>query len=233
MQLETILLLDTETTGLDPAKDAAIEVAAAVYHLPSASVLESYASLIPLPVGMVNEAEAINRIPNAALAAYSFPGAKADLAWNRVAELATMSGAFVAHNAAFDRGFVPPFGVNIPWICTKNDLVWPMQTAPGMSLVNLALAHGLGVATAHRAATDVDLLARLLTRCAELGHDLQAMLARGLRPKAHFVSLAPFDRKDEVKAAGFQWNGATKEWSRTMAIEDAKALPFAVREVQP
>jgi hypothetical protein len=61
--------------------------------------------------------------------------------------------------------------------------------------------------------------------------DLEAMLARGLRPKARFtVAERGFDeaRNALVKANGFTWDASRREWSRTMAIEDAEALPFRV-----
>jgi hypothetical protein len=71
----------------------------------------------------------------------------------------------------------------------------------------------------------------LFTRTKELGCDLVAMLRRGLRPKGRFVvAERGFDeaRNAMVKAAGFTWDAGRREWSRTMAIEDAEALPFRV-----
>lgn len=52
-----------------------------------------------------------------------------------------------------------------------------------------------------------------------------------MRAKALFVALVPFERKDEAKAAGFQWDAARRQWLRTMAIEDAAALPFRTQQV--
>lgn len=224
--MKRILIIDTETTGLDPTADKVIEVAAVLYSIEHATEIESYASLI---YGVGNAAESINRIPPAALEAAD----SAALVWARVAAMASAAGAIVAHNAEFDRAFFPGSEMRdaMPWVCSRNDLRWPKQTKEGASLVALALEHDLGVATAHRAMADCELLARLFTRSRELGADLGVMMARGLRPKAEFVALVPFERKDEAKAAGFQWDGARREWRRTMAIEDAAALPFKVRQV--
>ena len=47
----------------------------------------------------------------------------------------------------------------------------------------MALAHGVGVVSVHRALADVDTLARTLTAVAELGVDLGEFLERGMRPK--------------------------------------------------
>lgn len=222
--MKRALIIDTETTGLDAAKDRVIEVGTILYGLEHATVLTSYSTLLN---GEGNAAEAINRIPPAALVDAPPPGA----VWDRILTLAKNADVILAHNASFDRGFVPEELRTIrPWICTKDDMQWPKQTKPGMSLVALALEHDLGVAVAHRALADCDLIARLLTRSRELGADLDAMLARGLRPKGDFIALVSFEEKDKAKDAGFSWNATARQWQRRMAIEDAAALPFRTRQ---
>jgi len=221
----TILIIDTETSGLDPKVDRVLEVGAVLYSIDHATALESFSSLMEAPD---NPCENINRIPPAALRDAPAAGP----VWGHVMQMAAGATAFVAHHAAFDESFTPePVRRLLPWVCSKSDLQWPKQTKPEPSLVALALEHDLGVAVAHRALADCELLARLFTRARELGADLGAMLARGLRPKAEFVSLAPFEQKDVVKAHGFAWFPDRKEWRRRMAIEDAAALPFRVRQL--
>ncbi len=225
--MSTILILDTETTGVDVGA-VAIEVACALYSVEHASVIRSFSSLIR---HHENPAEAVNHISAALLAEAPENGS----VWNAVARMGAGVRAVVAHNAEFDqrhqRAFIPGC---VPWVCSMDDLAWPRATKPaGESLISLTLAHGLGVASAHRAAADVDMLARLFTRAAELGADIDTMLTRGLRPKALFVARVSFARKDEAKAHGFRWNDPiVKEWSRRMAIEDAAALPFDVVRVE-
>lgn len=139
----------------------------------------------------------------------------------------------VAHNAEFDSKkmvgdtrFLPL--ASLPWVCTMSDFKWPLATKEQGSLINLALDHGIGVASAHRALTDCRLIAALFDRMA----DLPAMFDVAMRPKALFQALVPFERKDEAKAAGFKWNGSDKTWTRQMAIEDAAALSFPVRRLE-
>ncbi len=224
--MKRILIIDTETTGLDPKVDAVIEVGAILYSVEHATALTAWSTLLPAGT---NAAEAINRIPAAALSDAPDPS----LCWANIASMAETAGAIVAHNAEFDRGFVPAILRTIrPWVCSKNDLEWPKQEKPGQSLVSLVLAHDLGIATAHRALADCDMLSRLFTRARELGCDLSAMMARGMRPKAQFQALVSFDEKDKAKEAGFQWEASTKRWLRTMAIEDAAALPFQTKEIR-
>lgn len=234
MTLRRVLIVDSETTGLDAKRDYAIEVGCVLWSVEHRSVIEAWSTLIAGPNG--NPAEAINGIPASALT----DAADAVVVKVRLLEFAGRADAIVAHSADFDRAFLAPIADVLPWICSCNDIEWPgariaanvepARERPGQSLVALCLAHGLGVSHAHRALTDCLLLARLLERVAEMGHDVEAMLTRGLRPKATFQALVSFDDKDKAKAAGFKWVPETKMWLRRMAVEDAKALPFQVRE---
>lgn len=224
--MKLVLILDTETTGIDPHTDRAIEVAAVQYSLEHSCVVSSFSALIE---GVDNAAEAINHIP-AKVLPYGLPAGKV---WTRVAEMASPCDAILAHNAAFDRRFVPSdMDADKPWICTLNGITWPVQ-GDGRNLVAIALAHGLGVVDPHRALADCLLIARLLTRCRELGTDLDAMLQRGLRPQATFQALVSFDHKELAKAKGFQWDASARKWIREMAIEDAtpELLGFEVRRI--
>lgn len=215
-------LLDTETTGLNPATDRTIEVAVALFDLKHAQVVASFASLIRGDAK--NESEEANGIPAAMLPEARDP----DLVWRAVRWTAEPAQIIIAHNSDFDRQFVPELGK--PWVCSENDIKWPGR-ARGGSLAHLALSLGLGVASAHRAMSDVDTLARILTRLAERGHELEPIIVHAMRPKVMCHSLAPFEQKDVVKAHGFRWDGDTKTWWRKMPLEDTKELPFKVRVV--
>lgn len=220
--MKAILIVDTETTGLDPDVDLVLEVGAVLWSVEHKTTMVAYSSLVKRITG--NPAFAVNGIPEGALPL----GAPFECALADVEELAARADAIVAHNAEFDRAFLPTLTAHMPWICTKSDVKWP-RAEQGASLVATVLAHGLGVASAHRALTDCRLIVRLLERCHELGHDVNAMLERGLRPKARFVAQISYDDRENAKAAGFRWE--KPHWVRTMAVEDAAALPFPVRVV--
>jgi DNA polymerase III epsilon subunit-like protein len=216
------LLLDTETQGLDPKQHSVIEVAVMLYDLERGCSLESYASLLE---AHSNEAEGVNKIPVGAL----LEANTATEVWQAVADMRMLANCVVAHNAEFDRKFVEAARANVPgpWVCTKTDFSWPGGLR-GESLVQLALGLGLGVASAHRAMTDVDTMARVLTRLHETGHSLPQMFRRAARPKRRFVALVSYDSREVAKRAGFQWNDQTREWWRMMPPEDAEALMFRV-----
>lgn len=221
--LRYALILDTETTGLEPPpKDVAVEVAVAVFDLKHAQVVESYASLIRSDR---NEAEPINGIPVELLKSAP-PGA---LVWRHVESLAARTSVVIAHNAAFDRQFTTELGV--PWVCSESGIQWPGRARAG-SLINLALSLGLGVASAHRAMSDVDTLARVLTHFAGRGCNLAALVQHAMRPSAIFHAQITFSVKYLAKEHGFRWDAEKKVWWRRMAVEDAKALPFKTLRVK-
>jgi len=252
--LNTVLVLDCETTGLDPQTDRVLEVAWAVYSVDHVTTVLSASTLVNGAES--NPAEDVNGISLEACRAHGVPMVKV---LTRLAILLTSVDAVVAHNAPFDLGFLQAEAGRIagctpavdlaaaaPWICSQEDLTWPRQTRERSSLVSLALEHGLGVAHAHRAGADVELLTRLFDQVAQTGILMvdgggqgygglfgtaarRHLLARGLRPKALFQSTLPFERNEEHKARGFKWDAPTKRWLRRMAIEDAAALGWARR----
>lgn len=229
-----VLLVDTETTGLDPAKDRVIEVAAMLFETQCASAIESFACLIKHDS---NAAESINRIPVSLLQEH---GLSPEDVWRRFVQLAEDAECLIAHRSDFDRAFVvraigdvqalepgycDGWSPDQPWVCSKTSLRWP-GGRKGDHLAHLALSLGLGVASAHRAATDVDTIARCLARAAELGMDLEAEIRRGMRPTVRVVALVSYEQRDIAKQAGFLWDDKRREWYRAMLEEDIAALSF-------
>ena len=139
----TLLILDTETTGLDPDQDQCVEVGVILFDVAARSVLAQQSFLLPV---QVNGAEPINRIP-AAVSQRPQPWREA-LVWFET--LVAAADVVVAHNAAFDRqwfghGQLP--AIHCPWLCTMEDLRWPadrlLRSRP--SVRDLALAFGVPV----------------------------------------------------------------------------------------
>lgn len=220
--MREILILDTETSGLDPKKDHLIEVGLVRWSVEHRTTLEATSWLVQAPG---NPAEAINGIPPALLV----HGRELSDSNVMVSKRAANCDAIAAHGD-FDRQWFPELGR--PWIDTAWDVDWPRAlNAESRKVHALCLAHGLAVLDAHRALPDCQLLARLLERVGELGHDVSLLLDRAMRPKVKVLSLAPFQEKEIVKQHGFRWNPEERVWWRMMPSEDLAALPFRTRVI--
>ena len=223
---ENILILDTETTGLDNEIDDCLEVGSILFNVKSRSVLAQQSFLLPVEN---NNAEKINKIP-AEITRLPQPLSEAIKYFE---SLVRVSDVIVAHNAEFDKKW---FGlkklpqIEKPWICSMDDITWPadrqLKTRP--SVRDLALAYGVPVWNAHRALTDCIYLAEVFKRCTEL----EQLLVRALEPKVLIRAEISYEERYLAKNAGFRWNDAIKgAWSRKMSRREIRKLEFPVHEV--
>lgn len=223
----TLLILDTETTALDPEQGHCIEVGAILFHVPQRAVLAQVSFLLPAPS---NPAEHVNGIP-AAVTQLPQPW-QAGLACFQA--LLAAADAVLAHNAAFDRrwfGRGPLPAIAQRWICSMEDIRWPAERhlRPNPSVRDLALAYGVPVWAAHRALTDCTYLAQVLERC----DDLEQLLIEALEPRQLFRARVPYAERQRAKAAGFRWNDPVPgAWSRRLSEREVRALPFPVQLVE-
>ena len=223
----SLLILDTETTGLEPESHSCVEVGAILFDVASRSVLAQQSFLLPVEV---NAAEAINHIP-AAVTRRPQPWSEG-LVWFQ--HLVEAADVLVAHNAAFDRqwfgrGSLP--AVDRPWLCSMDDIHWPSerQLRSRPSVRDLALAYGVPVWAAHRALTDCIYLAEVFARC----DDLELLLQRGLEPRRLMRAKVSFDERHQAKAAGFRWNDPIKgAWTRRLSERECAELEFPVAPVE-
>jgi len=223
--MSLITIIDTETTGIDPNEDRIIEVAAILYSLTHAAPVESVSWLLPC---MDNPALAVNGIhPELTMMSPNL-----HLCLN---EMERRSIAYMAHNASFDKSFLQRDA--IPFVCSMRDIEWPVPCG-SKALVAIALAHGIGVASAHRAMADCDTISRLLTRVHEMGVDLEQLVARAMRPKVLVRALVSYDDRQLAKDHHFVWSvppGYKKEvWNREYPEGAIPTdLPFKTKVLDP
>ena len=223
---KNILILDTETTGLDNENDDCVEVGSILFNVKSRSVLAQQSFLLPVEI---NNAEKINNIP-AEITRLPQPLSEAITYFE---SLVRVSDVIVAHNAEFDMkwfGFNKLPQIEKQWICSMDDITWPadrqLKTRP--SVRDLALAYGVPVWNAHRALTDCIYLSEVFKRCS----DLEKLLIRALEPKVLLRADISYEERYLAKSAGFRWNDAIKgAWSRKMSRRDMQKLEFPVHEV--
>ena len=221
--VQTLLIIDTETTGLEPEAHQCLEIGAILFDVPSRQVLAQMSCLLPVDA---NAAEPINRIP-AAVTRLPQPW-KPGLDYFQ--SLLNAADLLVAHNAVFDRqwfGRGPLPATDLPWLCSMEEMRWPedKQLRSRPSVRDLALAYEIPVWAAHRALTDCIYLAEVFRRCDQL----EQLIERGLEPRSLMRAQVSYDDRQLAREAGFRWNDPVKgAWTRRLSTREAAELPFQV-----
>jgi DNA polymerase III subunit epsilon len=219
-----ILVLDTETTGLDQSKEKIIELALLRVDVDTATglpvgVVDVYDGLEDPGIPIPKEVQAITGINNEMVR-----GQRLDE--ERIAILLQGVDVVIAHNAGFDRPFVEarlPGFAKIAWVCSFADLDWKAQGRSSAKLENLALEMGWFY-DAHRAEMDCHaLLAVLAAPLPQLPHTGLAHLIEQARQPSYRLQAtnAPFDAKDLLKARGYRWNAEQKVWHTRLGSAEA------------
>ena len=225
--MQRLLIIDTETTGLEPSEGAhVIEIGAILFDVKQQEVVSQISFLLPT---LTNEAEHVNRIkPELTMSVSDISGELAKSFWFMVDH----ADYAVAHNAAFDSKWFGEGGclpkMPLPWICTMEDVRWPKNTKRGRpSVTSLALDYGVPVWSAHRALTDCIYLAEIMKR----EPDLKRILENSLEPRDIYVSCLPYERRNECKQQGFSWDGIVpRKWAKRMTASEAEAVPFQIKK---
>ena len=231
------VVLDLETTGLEPNDDVPIEVGLVRFaYDPSGAILgvtDELSALEDPGRPLSPEVARLTGISDADLAGQRFPD-------ERVAELLDGAVLVIAHNAAFDRPFAErrwPALEAFPWACSLRDVPW--RDGEGFEsggLGALLLAHGVFF-DGHRAVEDgyavLDLLGRTLPSDGELALNRLRRTAGAATVRLWAVR-SPFESKDLLKARGYRWNGAAKVWWTDVAEDALEAeRAFLAAEVYP
>ncbi len=217
-----VLILDTETTGLDSSRDRIIELALLLVDVDVQTgqplqVLDVYDELEdpgrPIPA----EALRVTGITDAMVA-----GKK--LNEERITQLMQGVSLVIAHNARFDRGFVEkrlPSFAQLPWACSVSEIDWAAQGRGSAKLE--FLAHELGwFYDAHRAEMDCHaLLAVLAAPLPNTGETGLARLLEVSRSSSYRLSAtgAPFEAKDALRTRGYRWDAERKVWHTPLASQ--------------
>lgn len=225
-----ILGVDFESTGLDTAKDRIIEIGAILWD-GTGKALRIFSTLVEPDDGF-QVPEVITKLTGITTEDIANHGFGPTVALRDLNSLIYDADFVCAHNGEmFDRPLwraeCNRHEINSdsePWIDTRLDIPW-REDVKMTSLSLLAAQHGFLNPFPHRAVFDVATMGKLLFM-----HDVAAVIESAKQPVVTIVSMAPFEKKDEVKEAGFYWQPQTKTWERRMrkgkAQELVKGLKF-------
>ncbi len=219
-----VLILDTETTGLDAARDKVIELALVRVDVDTQTgqpvgTAQVYDGLQDPGMPIPKIARDITGITDAMVS-----GQQLDQV--RIASLLDGVDLVIAHNAGFDRPFVEaclPRAAGLDWACSFADIDW---SAAGRGSAKLsALAADLGwFYDAHRAEMDCHALLKvLMAEVPGLGQSGLARLIAGAQAPSYRLQAtgAPFDAKDQLKSRGYRWDATAKVWHTRLAGDAA------------
>lgn len=229
-----VLVVDTETTGLDFTSSEVIEVGALLIEVDQdtgevGDVLGSFGGLEEPQVAITAENSAIHGITNEMVKGKRFDEAA-------LKALCSEAALFVAHNAAFDKPFMLrrfPWLEKSIWACTFRELPWTQENYSGRKLEYLlsdcGYFHG-----AHRAVEDCNALTHVLAQPLKTSHRMpfQVLFESANESIYQIAALkAPFDKKDFMKAKGFRWNADDRVWEfEAVGFSEGKEVIEWLRE---
>lgn len=205
------VVIDLETTGLDAGKDRIIEVGMLEFtwdgqHAPV--LTEIYGGLQDPKRPLTPEISALTGLTDEQL-----QGAEVD--WERIRKALARSQLVVAHNAAFDAGFLANCGqldgLKLHWACSSRHIDWKAHGFGTRALNYLAADHGFVNPFAHRAVFDCATTFRLIQP------HMAEMVERSFATEyCVWAEGAPFESKDKLKERGYRWDAAQRVWSRVL-----------------
>ncbi len=228
--LQTGLVLDTETTGIDPLRDEVIELGMVLFEYAPATgriyrLLDTFDELQDPGRPLPPEITELTHITDAMVRGQHINP-------DKVEQFVDRASVIIAHNAAFDRPFVEKqwkVFAEKPWGCSMSQIPWREEGIGTRKQELIALCLGFFY-DAHRAEHDCRALLNILAAPLPSSRRpaLAALLEHALTDDAHiWAAGAPYDCKEQLKERGYHFNsgadGRPKAWHITVPVDQQEA----------
>lgn len=203
------LIVDLETTGLDPKTDRIIEIGIVEFAVEGdepPQLTRCYGALQDPGRPLAEEITQITGLTDKVLA-----GQRID--WAIVRGFFEHAAIVIAHNMEFDRRFLECSGelggLQVHWGCSMRHIDWQRHRFKTTALNYLAADHGFVNPFAHRAVFDCATTFRLVAP------HLRELIARSYEREYLVKAVnSPFESKDVLRQRGYRWDPAERCWSR-------------------
>ncbi|MDO8788191.1 MAG: 3'-5' exonuclease [Sulfuritalea sp.] len=218
------VVVDTETTGLDPDKDAIIELGMVLFEFDPETgrayrIIESFSQLEDPRFPMPLDSLAVHGITNEMVAGKQIDDAE-------VERLLSGVSLVVAHHSKFDRVFLEkrlPIFESLPWGCSLAQVDWRGEGFGSANLDYIAYQYGFFF-DEHRAENDcfalMEVLQQWLPKSGELV--LKSILNKlGQKSYTVYATGSPYATKDILKSRGYRWDAERNCWHTTVTGDHA------------
>jgi DNA polymerase-3 subunit epsilon len=220
------IILDVETMGLDWKTDKVIQICMIEFFYDDEGIIqlgEVFDRLVDPGKPIPAEITELTGITDDMVAGKTLADAE-------IAEFLVAAESVTAHHANFDRKMVeknfPRAGFDkIDWHCSIEQIDWKSRGVNSPKLELIAMSQGF-VYDAHNAKADVEATAHILMNTANDSRPaILDMLEAGKNGRVMILATdSPFERKDDLKDAGYRWDGDMehhdkKGWWKTIPNE--------------
>ena len=214
--MDTGIIVDLETTGIDPESDKIIEIGIIEFAVSGdcdkPAITNMYGAVEDPGEPLTDDIKRITGLDD-----YMLKGQSID--WGLVREIFERSSIVIAHNMEFDRSFLlrrqELLGLNPHWACSMKHIDWAKHGFKTRALNYLAADHGFVNSFAHRALFDCATTFRLLEPYFE-----ELVSKSYMKEYKVFATSAPFESKDKLKARSYRWDAAKRVWFKNV-MEDS------------
>jgi DNA polymerase III subunit epsilon len=208
------LIVDVETTGLNPSENAIIELGLLEFKFGDAGeftpvISSMYSSLQDPGEPLSDEVKQLTGLDDTAVRGQ-------EIDWSVVRRYWDRANLVIAHNAEFDRSFLMMRRELTDqakhWACSVRHIDWRAKKFSSAKLNYLAADHGFVNPFAHRALFDCATTYRLISP------HLEELMKSSHEPEIEISAFgSPFESKDVLRANGYRWDAQERVWRKKVS----------------